>query len=187
MNNKAQFCRQNRMESGNTNWGAPSNVLSMCPKLSEKWHVNFISVLYTLIKETGADIWRQRFHSVYENIRLRPSTRRRIDGVFKFIHFGERFRIYSFTVSVFIVFVWTEGLNAQKSLRLLAFAFTIVFVWMGPKSLNGRNLSKWTLIIFVVNNEFDRKRCCKFNVNYITLVFNQAQIHVNQNSPCIRT
>ena len=64
------------------------------------------------IKETGADIWRQRFHSVYENIRLRPSTRRRINGVFKFIHFGERFRIYAFTVSVFIVFVWTEGLNA---------------------------------------------------------------------------
>ena len=27
-------------------------------------------------------------------------------------HFGERFRIYAFTVSVFIVFVWTEGLNA---------------------------------------------------------------------------
>ena len=26
------------------------------------------------IKETGADIWRQRFHSVYEDIRLRPST-----------------------------------------------------------------------------------------------------------------
>jgi len=49
---------------------------------------------------------------VYENIRLRPSTRRRIDDVFKFIHFGERFRIYAFTVSVFIVFVWTEGLNA---------------------------------------------------------------------------
>ena len=34
------------------------------------------------------------------------------DGVFKFIHFGERFRIYACTVSVFIVFVWTEGLNA---------------------------------------------------------------------------
>ena len=64
------------------------------------------------IKETGADIWRQRFHNVYENIGLRPSTRRRINGVFKFIHFGERFRIYAFTVSVFIVFVWMEGLNA---------------------------------------------------------------------------
>ena len=64
------------------------------------------------IKETGADIWRQRFHSVYDNIRLRPSTRRHINGVFKYIHFGERFRIYAFTVSVFIVFVWTEGLNA---------------------------------------------------------------------------
>ena len=30
----------------------------------------------------------------------------------KTLHFGERFRIYAFTVSVFIVFVWTEGLNA---------------------------------------------------------------------------
>ena len=64
------------------------------------------------IKETGADIWRQRFHGVYENIRLRLFTRRRINGVFKFIHFGERFRIYAFTVSVFIVLVYTEGLNA---------------------------------------------------------------------------
>ena len=72
------------------------------------------------IKETGADIWLQRFHSVYENTRLRPSTRRRIDGVFKFIHFGERFRIYAFTVSVF---VWTEGLNAKT------FAFTGVCVY----------------------------------------------------------
>ena len=60
-----------------------------------------------LIKETGADICRQRFHSVYENIRLRPSTQGRIEGVFKFIHFGERFRICAFTVSIFIVFVWT--------------------------------------------------------------------------------
>ena len=33
-------------------------------------------------------------------------------GAFKFIHFGVRFRIYAFAVSVFIVFVWTEGLSA---------------------------------------------------------------------------
>lgn len=44
-----------------------------------------------------------------------------------------RFRVYAFTVGVFSVFVWTEGLNAYKSLRLLSFAFTIVFVWTGPK------------------------------------------------------
>ena len=36
----------------------------------------------------------------------------RLRSVSKFIHFGVRFRIYAFTVSVFIVFVWTEGLNA---------------------------------------------------------------------------
>ena len=63
------------------------------------------------IKETGADIWRQRFHSVYENVRLRTATRRPINDVFKFIQFEERFLIHAFTVSVFIVFVWTEGLN----------------------------------------------------------------------------
>ena len=45
------------------------------------------------------------------------------NSVFKFIHFGVRFRIYAFTVSFFIVFVWTEGLNAQK------FPFTIVCVY----------------------------------------------------------
>ena len=63
------------------------------------------------IKETGADIWRQRFHSVYENIRLRPSTRRRINGVFKFIHFGERFQKVPFSDTENAVLVWTEGLS----------------------------------------------------------------------------
>ena len=44
---------------------------------------------------------------------LRPhEDDHRLRGVFKFIHFGVRFRIHAFTVSVFIVFVWTEGLNA---------------------------------------------------------------------------
>ena len=35
MNHKTQFYKQNRMESGDTNWGAPGNVLSMCSKVSE--------------------------------------------------------------------------------------------------------------------------------------------------------
>ena len=75
------------------------------------------------IKETGADTRCQRFHSLYENIRLRPSTRRRINGVFKFIHFGECFRIYAFTVSVFVVFVDGRPKHIKK------FAFTSVFVY----------------------------------------------------------
>ena len=89
------------------------------------------------IKETGADIWRQRFHSVYENIRLRPSTRRRINGVFKFIHFRERFRIYAFTVSVFIDFSRVDGRpnRIKKFAFTSAFAFTIVFVWTGPNKI----------------------------------------------------
>ena len=74
------------------------------------------------IKETGADIWRRRFHSGYEDIRLRPSTRRRKNGVFKFIHFGERFRIYAFTVSVFIIFVCMDG----SPKRIKRFVFTSV-------------------------------------------------------------
>ena len=36
----------------------------------------------------------------------------RLRSVFKFIHFGVRFRIYAFAVSVFIVFVWAEGPSA---------------------------------------------------------------------------
>ena len=64
----------------------------------------------------------------------------RLRSVFKFIHFGGCFRIYAFTVSVFIVFVWTEGLNAWKSLHLLSLAFTIVFVWTGPKKFQGTML-----------------------------------------------
>ena len=58
----------------------------------------------------------------------------RLRCVFKFIHLGVR--IYAFRVSVLIVFVWTEGLNAEKSLLLLSFAFTIVFVWTGPKIIS---------------------------------------------------
>ena len=91
------------------NWSIMLEISASMTKLNTRVY----AILEThSIKDNGADIWRQRFHSVYENIRLRPSTRRRIKGVFKFIHFGERFRIYAFTVSVFIVFVWTEGLNA---------------------------------------------------------------------------
>ena len=51
--------------------------------------------------------------SEFLKLRLRPhEDDHRLRSVFKFIHFGVRFRIYAFTVSVFIVFVWTEGLNA---------------------------------------------------------------------------
>ena len=93
------------------------------------------------IKEIGANIWRQRFHSVYENVRLRPSTRRRINGVFKFIHFGERFRIYAFTVSVFIVFVWPRPKRIKK------FAFTSVCVYNRLRvdgALNYCTCRKWS-------------------------------------------
>ena len=34
--------------------------------------------------------------TVYESMRLRPSTRRRESNVFRIIHFGKRFRMYEF-------------------------------------------------------------------------------------------
>ena len=103
------------------------------------------------IKETGADIWRQRFHSVYENIRLRPSTGRRINGVFKFIHFGETFSNLC---------VYGERFHRLrvdgKPKRIKKFAFTIVFVWRGPmarrKFGNAVLSSRATNLVFIGNN-----------------------------------
>ena len=37
--------------------------------------------------------------TVYESMRLRPSTRRRENGVFKSIHLGKRFRMYAFRIT----------------------------------------------------------------------------------------
>ena len=37
--------------------------------------------------------------TVYESMRLRPSTRRRENSVFKSIHFGKRFRMYAFRIT----------------------------------------------------------------------------------------
>ena len=37
--------------------------------------------------------------TVYEIMRLRPSTRRRENSVFKSIHFGKRFRMYAFRIT----------------------------------------------------------------------------------------
>ena len=92
------------------------------------------------LKETGADIWRQHFHSVDENIRLRPSTRRRIDGVFKFIHFGGRFRIYAFTFHRLRV----EG----RPKRIKKFAFTSVCVY------NRLRVDRaWVSLIDLLENE----------------------------------
>ena len=38
----------------------------------------------------------------------KASTRRRLASVFKFIHSGERFQIYPFSVCENAVYVWTE-------------------------------------------------------------------------------
>ena len=48
-----------------------------------------------------------------------------------------RFRIYAFTVSVFIVFVWTEGLNALQK-----FAFNIFCVYNRLR-VDGASVSKF--------------------------------------------
>ena len=49
--------------------------------------------------------------TVYESMRLRPSTRRRESSVLKSIHFEKCFRIYAFRVTQTAVYVWTQGVN----------------------------------------------------------------------------
>ena len=54
---------------------------------------------------------------VFILMRIRPSTQIRYECVFVLIHFQERFQIDTFTMKTLIVLVWTEGLNASKSMR----------------------------------------------------------------------
>ena len=44
-----------------------------------------------------------------------PSTLTYLAGVFKFIHFGERFQKVPFSATENAVLVWTEGLYGEKS------------------------------------------------------------------------
>ena len=69
------------------------------------------------IRGTGADIGRQCFHSVYENIRLRPFTAVRRFQIYPLLR---AFSNLSVQLSVFIVFVWPK--------RIKKFAFTGVCV-----------------------------------------------------------
>ena len=70
--------------------------------------INYYKVLKAapLGKALDKRDWRRHLTSAFSQ-RLRKytftATRRRIKGVFKFIHFGEHFRIYAFMMSVFIV------------------------------------------------------------------------------------
>ena len=50
------------------------------------------------------------FHKVPSS----PSTLTRLTGVFKFVHFGERFQKVPFSVTVNVVLVWTEGQSGKK-------------------------------------------------------------------------
>ena len=44
--------------------------------------------------------------------------------VYKFIHSDGRFRKYTFTEIVYVVYVWTGGLNTQKVMRLRTLTYT---------------------------------------------------------------
>ena len=46
-----------------------------------------------------------------------PSTLTHLAGVFKFIHFGERFQKVAFSVTENADLMWTEGLSGKKKLR----------------------------------------------------------------------
>lgn len=55
--------------------------------------------------------------SVFEKFRLRPSTRKRENSVFKKFHSVERFPKVPFSVIVFVGYVWTEAVSIKKKLR----------------------------------------------------------------------
>ena len=94
-------------------------VLLIFPDFSKPdiHYSSIVSPRYSLfIREFQATSTRRRLETqtiVNAYFCLRPhEDEHRLRSVFKFIHLRVRFRIYAFTVSVFIVFAWTEGLNA---------------------------------------------------------------------------
>ena len=67
--------------------------------------------------------------TVYESMRLRPSTPRRENSVLKSIHFGKRFRMYAFRIKL------KRRLRVDgrcKRIRMYAFTDVNVYVWTGP-------------------------------------------------------
>ena len=67
---------------------------------------------------------------VFENLRFRPTTRKRETGVFKNPHSGERFWKDAFSVIIFTGYVRTVGQTAEKK---SAFSNKNGYVWTGPK------------------------------------------------------
>ena len=54
----------------------------------------------------------------YGSISLRPSTRRRENIVLKNMHFGKHFSMNAIRVTYNAVYMWTQGVNVQDSMRL---------------------------------------------------------------------
>ena len=54
---------------------------------------------------------------VFEKFRFSPSTRTHENGVLKKLHYWERFLKVAFSVTLFIGYMWAEGVAAKKKLR----------------------------------------------------------------------
>ena len=72
-----------------------SSFTKVC--IYDRPHVNAKTVFAKEVKTT--DEYEVCDVTVYESMRLRPSTRRRENSVFKSIHFGKRFRMYAFRIT----------------------------------------------------------------------------------------
>ena len=62
--------------------------------------------------------------SVFENFRIRPSTRIRIRIVLKNFHSGERFQNFPDTAGKYAGYVWTQAVFVKKKLRFQKFPDT---------------------------------------------------------------
>ena len=76
-----------------------------------------------------------RYVSVFENIRIRPSTRSRIRSVFKKIYSWERVRKVVGFITAFVAnwYAMTEAVSATKKLRIQKYPGTSA---LGPICLN---------------------------------------------------
>ena len=72
---------------------------------------------------------------VFENLRFRPSTRKRVASILKNLHSGKRCYKDAFSVTVFTENVWTTGQTGGKNLRFQTKTDTcgrnlILIIWL---------------------------------------------------------
>ena len=53
--------------------------------------------------------------SAFQKVSFSPSTLKHLPGIFKFVHFRERFQTVPFSVAENAVLLWTEGQTGEKN------------------------------------------------------------------------